>query len=500
MKPVLTPEEMGAADRRAIASGTPESELVDRAGNAVARHALRMLGGAYGRRATVVCGKGNNGADGRVAAAVLRRRGVGVDELSLEHGFGASELGRALERADLAIDAMYGTGFRGRLDGDAERVAAALASSAIAVLAVDIPSGVDGATGEIAGCAVRADETVCFAALKPGLLLEPGRSHSGRVRVVDIGIPVDGGVAGSDAGPRLFVLDVDDLRLPRRQPDAHKWSAGCLVVGGSRGMVGAPVLSGRAALRCGAGMVVCAVPGADAAEAVSGHELVARVLPATQAGALDDDAAARVLDELSRYRALAIGPGLGREDGTRRAVGRIVAASAVPLVIDADALNAIAANPEPLRRRHEAGLPLAVLTPHAGEYERIAGRPVGDDRVGAARGLAAELQAIVLLKGPATIIAAPDGLAVVNCTGGPALATAGTGDVLTGVIAGLLAQGVPPFAAAASGAYVHGRAAEAARTAPDIIASDLLRALPRTLHVLRAGSDPWETTLSWSAR
>jgi hydroxyethylthiazole kinase-like uncharacterized protein yjeF len=238
---------------------------------------------------------------------------------------------------------------------------------------------------------------------------------------------------------------------------------------------------------------VCAVPGRDAAAQVSGRELVARALPASEAGALSEDAAAEVLKEVARYRALAIGPGLGREAGTQAAVRRIVAEADIAIVIDADALNAVAADPSALRARHDAGLPLAVLTPHGGEYERLAGRPVGDDRVADARELAARLQAVVLLKGPGTVIAAPDGRAVVNRTGTAALATAGTGDVLTGVIGGLLAQGVDPFAAAATGAYVHGRAAECARTTPDIVASDLVRALPRTLQALRTGRDPWET-------
>jgi NAD(P)H-hydrate epimerase len=379
---------------------------------------------------------------------------------------------------------MYGTGFRGRLAAGAERVAVALERSAVPVLAVDIPSGVDGATGAIAGAAVRARETICFAAYKPGLLFEPGRALAGRVSVVDIGIRVNAALA---------VYDVTDLALPERGADSHKWSAGLLVVGGSSGMVGAPLFSGRAALRTGAGMVVCAVPGHDAAAQVSGQELVARALPASDTGALEEDAAAEVLREGGRYRALAIGPGLGREPGTQAAVRHIVTETDVAVVIDADALNAVAADPSCLQVRHDAGRPLAVLTPHGGEYERLAGRPVGADRVAAARDLAAQLHAVVLLKGPGTVIAAPDGHAVVNRTGNAALATAGTGDVLTGIIGGLLAQGVEPFVAAATGAYVHGRAAEAARTTPDIVASDLVRALPRTLQALRTGRDPWET-------
>jgi len=252
------------------------------------------------------------------------------------------------------------------------------------------------------------------------------------------------------------------------------------------------MLASQAALRCGAGMVVCAVPGVAAASTVSGQELVARALPATPLGALAENAADEVLKEVDRYRALVVGPGVGRDPAAQTAARRIIAEANVEIVVDADALNAIAVDPAALRVRHAAGLPLAVLTPHAGEYERLAGKPVGADRVESARELARELHAVVLLKGPGTVIAAPDGDAVINVTGTAALATAGTGDVLSGVIAALLAQGVDPFAAAATGAYVHGRAATAADSSPDIVASDLVLALPRTLALLRTGRDPWE--------
>ena len=488
MRPVLTPAAMAAADRRAIEAGTPEAVLVERAGRAVAGRALAMLGGSYGRRVVVVCGKGNNGADGRVAARLLRGRGIGVDELDLEAGFDLVELRRVLARSDLAIDAMYGTGFRGRLEGAAEMVVTELDSTRVPVLAVDIPSGVDGSTGAVAGAAVRANETICFAAYKPGLLFEPGRAHAGRVRLVDIGIDIT-----SDAEtPALGVFDVADLSLPKRGAESHKWSSGCLVVGGSRGMIGAAMLASQAALRCGAGMVVCAVPGGAAAATVSARELVARALPSTPLGALAEDAADAVLKEVNRYRAVVVGPGLGRDESAQGAARRIVAETNAPIVIDADALNAVAVDPAALRVRNASGLPIAVLTPHAGEYERLAGHPVGADRVEAARELARELRAVVLLKGPGTVIAAPDGHAVIDVTGTAALATAGTGDVLSGVIAAVLAQGVEPFAAAATGAYVHGRAATSSPAAPDIVASDLVLALPRTLQVLRTGRDPWE--------
>ncbi len=216
-------------------------------------------------------------------------------------------------------------------------------------------------------------------------------------------------------------------------------------------------------------------------------------MPATDAAALDEGAAAEVLKEAARYRVIAIGPGLGRDTATQAAVRAIVADADTPMVIDADALNAIAVDPSVLSARHAAGHPLPVLTPHAGEYERLAGKPLGEDRVAAARSLAADLQAIVLLKGPGTVVAAPWGAAVVNTTGGAALATAGTGDVLTGVIAGLIARGADAFHAAATGAYVHGVAAGVAPDAPHLVASDLVAALPRTLRGLRNRRDPRES-------
>ncbi len=479
MKPVVTPAEMTAADRRTIAAGTPEAELVERAGRAVARVAMQMLGGAYGRRVVVACGKGNNGADGRVAARVLRVRGIGAEVVALADGVDDASLRRAVARCDLAIDAMFGTGFRGALEGDAARVADLF--SGVPTLAVDIPSGVDGTTGETRGAAVHADATVCFVAHKPGLLFEPGRTHAGRVHVVDIGI---------DPGPvSTHSLDVEDLRLPRRAAPQHKWSAGALIVGGSTGMVGAPLMASHAASRSGAGMVVCALPGAGAAARASAGEIVTRALPATADGALDADAAAEVLKDVERFRVVAIGPGLGRDTRTQAAVRQIVAECPVPLVVDADALNALAGDLAPLRHRASAQHPPAVLTPHAGEYARLAGAPVGKDRIASARALAERTRAVVLLKGPGTVVCDVAGNAVVNRVDSPALATAGTGDVLTGIIAGLVANGAAPFDAAATGAHVHGCAAIVAGTGDELVATDLLGALHPTLELLRSGRD-----------
>jgi NAD(P)H-hydrate epimerase len=308
------------------------------------------------------------------------------------------------------------------------------------------------------------------------------------VKVVDIGIDVD----GVGDGPPSWVVDARDLALPVRGAQDHKWSSAVYVVGGSVGMLGAPLMAARAAQRAGAGMVVCGVPGAEAAARASADEVVLRALPASVLGALQENAATAVLEQASRFRCVAIGPGLGQDAGARAAVRRIVAECPVPLVIDADALNALAADPAALRVRHAAGLPIPILTPHAGEYERLAGRPVGPDRIAAARTLAGQLRAVVLLKGPGTVVADPDGGVWINRTDGAALAAAGTGDVLTGIIAAIVAHGVTPAAAASTAAYVHGRAATVAGTGSGLVATDVTAALPRTLDGLRTGADPWE--------
>ena len=489
MKPILTPLEMGAADRAAVVAGTPVEVLMERAGRAVAWRVRKVLGGTYGRRVLVVCGKGNNGGDGLVAARVLRDWGVRVDVLTLEAGVGAPELARALGRAHAVIDAMYGTGFRGALEGDAARVAEVLAArrgmtGGAPVVAVDIPSGVDGLTGACDGPAVRADHTVAFVALKPGLVFAPGRAHAGVVQVVDIGIDPESGVAGDEA--RVGLTEAADVRewLPRRAPDAHKWSAGgVMVVGGSAGMTGAPVLVSHAAMRTGAGIVHCGVPGVEGAERVGGTEVIAVALPASDGG-LDEAAADAVLAGLDRFRALVVGPGLGRRIATQIAVRRLVAEATVPLVLDADGLNALDGDLAPLLARAEAGR-ATILTPHDGEYARLLGVAPGPDRIAAARALADASGAVVLTKGPTTVIAEPGaaGRVAANPTGGPALATAGSGDVLAGMIGALLARGAGPFEAGAAGAWMHGRAADRSGNT-GLVAGDLVMAIPMVVDEL----------------
>ncbi len=469
MEPVLTPSEMGDADRRTIAAGTPEAVLMDRAGRAVAWEVRQRLGSRYGHRVCIVCGKGNNGGDGLVAARVLRGWGIRVEVLELAGDLERPTVDRSLEHADLLVDAMYGTGFGGALDGIAAHVATR--SRELLTVAVDIPSGVDGATGLADGAAVHADATVTFAARKPGLCFEPGRGLAGEVTVADIGIDV--------GDPTLGYPEVVDVAAWLTPPaaDTHKWRSGLLVVGGSGGMTGAPMLVSRAAMKVGAGMVWCGVPGPDAAAAASGAEVVTRALPATAAGGLTG--LGEVAADLHRFRAVVVGPGLGGAPETRTAVRSIIADVTAPMVLDADGLNAFEGDASALAARAGA----TVLTPHEGEFARLTGAPVGADRVAAARDLASTTRAVVLLKGPGTVIAAPDGHATINPHDGPWLATAGSGDVLSGIIGGLLARGLEPFAAATVGAFLHASAADQAGHT-GLVAGDLVAALPRTLESL----------------
>ena len=464
MIPVVTPQEMAAIDAAA-----PESTdvLVERAGAAVAVAAVEMLTGATGgaaavleagrpsaarrkalagRRVTIMAGRGNNGADGRAAARHLQRAGAECRVVAPD----AAEF----PPCDLLIDAAYGTGLNRPWTPPAG------IEGAGNVLAVDIPSGVDGLTGQVQGGALAAARTVTFAALKPGLLAHPGRGLAGSVSVADIGLDVTGASA-----QLLTEADVAEL-WPRREADAHKWRSACWVVAGSPGMRGAASLASLAALRSGAGYVRLSVPGGEPDASVP-TEVVFGPLPAANW---------HERMEVSRFGSLVVGPGLGRDPQTATAVCGLVTRATVPLVLDGDALAALAGD---LGAVLAAARAPVVLTPHDGEYELLAGCRPGADRLEAARTLAAA-GATVLLKGSTTVVAAPDGTARFVTSGDARLATAGTGDVLAGMIGALLAQGVAPLDAAALAAHVHGMAG-ALGPPVGLIAGDLLGAIPAAL-------------------
>ena len=447
MIPIVTPTEMAAID---AAAPEPVEVLIGRAGAAVARAAIEMLGGTYGRRVVVLAGKGNNGNDGRDAARRLRRRGVRVTEVD------ALDAPGTLPSADLVIDAAFGTGFRGEWRAP---------ETAAPVLAVDIPSGVDGLTGVVSDRVLGAERTVTFAALKPGLLLPPGTELTGEIEVVDIGLDTSGATASL-----LTEDDVAEL-IPERPLETHKWKAAVWIAAGSPGMTGAAHLAARAAQRAGAGYVRLGTPGVDhdpgAPEEVVGH-------PLSSSGW-----GREVLSDLGRFRSLVMGPGLGREATTLDEIVDVLASAPIPVVLDGDGLHAVTQSRPVVRDRP---WPL-VLTPHEGEYEAIIGAAPDADRFEAARALARDLGCVVLLKGSTTVVADETGRVLVATEGGPRLATAGTGDVLSGIIGAFLARGVPPLEAAAAGAFVHGRAGNLGW--PDgLVAGDLPDFVPAVLDSL----------------
>jgi NAD(P)H-hydrate epimerase len=458
MLPVLTVAEMNAVDARARDTVALDV-LVGRAGHAVAVVALDLMGGAYGRRVVVIAGRGNNGADGRVAGSVLARRGAAVTVVE------AAAAPAAITGADLVIDAAYGTGFRGEYTAPS-------VDPGTPVLAVDIPSGVVGDTGAASGSPLTATATVTFVALKPGLVQGAGVQLSGDVRVIDIGL---------DPGPStISVLDDGDIDalLPERSVDGNKWSAGVLVVAGSPGMTGAAGLCARSAYRTGAGMVRLGVPGGELA-ASPATEAVSVALPA-------QGWATEVLAAAERCGVVVIGPGLGREPSVAAEVRRVVDQSPVPVVVDADGLYA-------LGRVDADGVRSApstvVMTPHDGEFRRLAGADPGPDRIAAARSLAAGSGAVVLLKGPTTAVAEPTGRVLLGRSGTSQLATAGTGDVLSGMIGAMIARGTAPFEAAALAAHVHGRAAASGHT-EGLVAGDLPELVASYLSDLRERAHP----------
>jgi hydroxyethylthiazole kinase-like uncharacterized protein yjeF len=452
VRPVLTVAEMQATDARAQASIALEV-LVERAGTAVAVAALDLLGGAYGRRIVVVAGKGNNGADGRVAAKLLRDRGARVEVID------ASKAGSEIGPADLVIDAAFGTGFRGEYR-------APTVPPGTPVLAVDIPSGIDGDSGVASGSPLAATVTVTFAALKPGLVQGDGPRLSGVITVADIGLPVEGARVHAMADG-----DIDDL-LPVRKREDHKWTSAVLVVAGSPGMTGAAGLCAMAAYRAGAGMVRLGIPGADVGDTPA-SEAVSVALP--KAGWADE-----ALTQAERCQVVVVGPGIGRDDSTAADLRRLVDRSPVPVVVDADGLYALGQLDTTI-----SSTSAVVLTPHDGEYRRLMGEAPGPDRIAAARLLAEKAGAVALVKGTTTAVSEPDGRVVLGLAGTPALATAGTGDVLSGVIGAFVARGVNPLEAAGLGAHVHGRAAADGAT-EGLVAGDLPELVSHVLSRARA--------------
>lgn len=495
--------------------------LMELAGRRAAEVALSMFEQSPGPVA-IICGRGNNGGDGFVVARYLHLSGIPVlvsmvgpppDEpaagarreshvnreilkkigLTVNHiGPGDSDAIREqVGSAGLVVDALLGTGTDRPVEGFYASLIATINDSGRPVLAVDLPSGVNSDSGQVMGAAVRADATVTFGYLKAGLLCHPGAALCGQIHFADIGLPsLDSGMApagGADwwLGSAAFVR----ANLPDRPADSHKGTYGhVLTIAGSRGMSGAALMAARSALRAGAGLSILATP-ASLLPGLPPQEVIYRAMAEGPAGGLAPAAAQALEAEIERATAVVLGPGIGQDGGTFELVQGLCGKIKLPCLIDADGLNAIAAKP--------GCWPEAagnfVITPHPKELSRLAGQPaaaIQADRIGSAVAAAERFGCTVVLKGAGTVIASPEGKVYVNPTGNAGMATAGSGDVLSGIIGGLMAQGVPPFAAAVAGAYVHGAAGDAA--AQEIgpagtIAGDFISFIPAVCAKIRAG-------------
>jgi NAD(P)H-hydrate epimerase len=448
-EPLYTAAEMRAAEERYPGYPASTSELMARAGAAVAREAMRAYPRA--RRFGVVCGGGSNGGDGKIAARVLRDAGRDAVETDEPEGF------------DVVVDALFGTGFRGAPRPDAARLIERMNAAGAPIVSVDLPSGLDASTGEVEGAAVRAALTVTFHGRKVGLVVAPGRFHAGRVVVADIGL--------EELETEIRRTTESILRVvPRRAPHDSKYTAGAvLVVGGAPGTTGAAVLAATAALRADAGYVTLAVPSAS----LTVVETLA--LEPVKVGFGGEGSAATILAAAARADAVALGPGLGRSDESHALVRTLLERLELPVVVDADALFGL----EPVERRAPT-----VLTPHSGELGRLLERPsdeVDAHRLAGVRACAEKFGSVVLLKGADTIVVGGEDGPIVSDHAPPSLATAGSGDVLTGVVAAFLAKGVEPLLAAAAAATVHGIAAATVPSQAGLVASDVAAAIPAAL-------------------
>jgi ADP-dependent NAD(P)H-hydrate dehydratase / NAD(P)H-hydrate epimerase len=510
---VVTAEEMRALDRWTIEHHTPGPVLMERAG-AGAAQVLRVQWPKLGGPVVVCCGRGNNGGDGFVLAHELRRARGGVEVwlvgrrqdvrgdaaemmdrwrgaiTTVETAGQLEPLQRRLERAGVVVDALLGTGLNAPVEGTFAAVIDAINASGRPVLAIDIPSGLSADTGRPLGTAVQAAVTATFAFPKLGQVLYPGAELCGRLDVVDIGIPPE---AVAAMRPQMRLLEAGEVGrlLPRRPRDSHKGTFGhVLVVAGSRGKTGAALLASAAAARAGAGLTTLAAA-ASLLPVLEGHvrEVMSEPLPDAGDGTATLDDAALVDRLLAGRAAVVCGPGLGTADGTRALVHHVVRRARAPLVIDADGLNAVAGTDVLCQRPAPT-----VVTPHPGEMARLlrcSTSEVQADRVASARRFAANHGVVTVLKGARTVVATPEGAVAISPTGNPGMASGGMGDVLSGILGGLLAQGLDPFAAATLGVFAHGAAADALaarRGEVGLLAGDLLNELPPTIARLQAGA------------
>lgn len=478
---IVTAEQCRALDRAAIQDrGIPSLLLMERAATAVAERCLERLEETGRGRAAIFCGAGNNGGDGVAAARLLLEAGVEIrcflvgrrEKMTPD----CREMERRLEAVggkledftvdpdfaawcldcDLMVDALFGIGLNTELRGDAYTAVQMMNTCSVPVVAVDIASGVEADTGRVLGCAVEAEETVTFTLPKSGHLLGEGGVLSGRLTVADIGIPAD---LVRRVESDLHAVFPWELHLPRRPRDSHKGNYGKVyILAGSVGYSGAPVLAARAAVRTGSGLVTLGVPAPVwpvAAQKLD--EAMPHPLPSSKDGMLSLEAAEEVLRRLELCGVCLVGPGLGRSNSVSSVVRHVLRTAHLPMVVDADGINALAGHIDGLDARRGA---CTVLTPHDGEFARLGGDLSAGDRLSAARAFAAEHGCVLVLKGHRTITAFPDGDAYVNTTGNPGMAKGGSGDVLSGIILSLLGQGLPPRTAVPMAVCLHGMAGD----------------------------------------
>ena len=508
---VATAGEMRAIDRRAIEEyGVPGIVLMENAAVEVVKATELMLEGLAGRKIIIFAGKGNNGGDGFAAARHFSNQGakvkvflvgsltemqgdaainchiagkmaIDIVEISGERDWDKVKISIAF--ADCLVDALLGTGFKGELRPAMKRLIEAVNTANKPVLAIDLPSGVDADTGQVLTTAVQATRTVTLGLPKPGVLLYPGAGFTGELLVADIGLPH---CLLTDENLKQNVITAGYIStiLPKRQNDAHKGMCGkVLVVAGSPGLTGAAALASNAALKTGAGLVTLAVAeGIHDIMEVKLTEVMTVPLPEAAKGILGKDAISGILTLAGKCDALVLGPGLGNHEETRLLVHEIIQNADKPLIVDADALNAVAEAGELLIKAQA----LPVLTPHPGEMARLTGlsvEEVNQDRIYVARQAAEQFGGVVVLKGARTIVAFPDGEVYINTSGNAGMATGGTGDVLAGMIGSLIAQGLSSHAAALAGVYVHGLAGDIAAQAglAGLTAGDVLHSVPPAL-------------------
>jgi hydroxyethylthiazole kinase-like uncharacterized protein yjeF len=506
---VLTGSQMMELDRRAQELGLDVLVLMENAGRSVAQALAERLE-LKGKRVVVLAGKGNNGGDGLVAArhlaslgaevrtfilaergqlsppaernaAILEGAGAAVEYLPDEASLASLE--PQLARAEVVVDALLGLGISGPVRGYYARAIELVNASGAFIVAVDVPSGLEAEAGHVEGPCVRAELTVTMGRPKLGLLLYPGREFAGEIVVGEVGYPRSL-IEGFDSKLELIDRELVQRLLPRRRAYSHKGDYGRIfVLAGSRGYTGAAALTAEAALRAGAGLVTLGIPASlNPILEEKLTEVITRPLPEAD-GSLAYAALEEIKRALQAQDVLALGPGLGRHPETARLVKDLVRQAGLPTVIDADGLNNLSDEPELIKK---AEGPL-VLTPHPGELSRLNKRAIAEieaDRVGVARAFAAEYKVVLVLKGVPTVVALPDGRCYLNSTGNSGLASGGSGDVLTGLIAGLMGQGLEPWQAAVCGVYLHGLVAD--RLKPEtgergMIAGDLVRKLPQVL-------------------